>query len=96
MLSDDAVEDGACLARNSLFIHSGLEDMQIILIGKHARRQIQTNYIDISYIAIPFAIFKHPTTSFERKPASHNTRLDGGSSLFNKRYRTFPLTKVVL
>ena len=35
MLSDDAVEDGACLARNSLK-HSGLEDIQMILIGKHA------------------------------------------------------------
>ena len=36
MLSDDAVEDGACLARNVLF---GLEDIQIKLIGKYARRQ---------------------------------------------------------
>ena len=39
MLNDDAVEDGACLDRNSLGIHSGLEDIQIIVIGKHARRQ---------------------------------------------------------
>ena len=37
MLSDDAVEDGACLTRNSL--HSGLEDIQIKFIRKHARRQ---------------------------------------------------------
>ena len=37
MLSDDAVEDGACLARSSS-IYSGLEDIQIKLIWEHARR----------------------------------------------------------
>ena len=38
MLSDDTVEDGTCLARNSL-VHSDLEGLQITLIGKHAHRQ---------------------------------------------------------
>ena len=38
MLSDEAIEDGACLARNSV-IHSGLEDDQIKIIGKHVSRQ---------------------------------------------------------
>ena len=32
MLNDDAIEDGAWARA-----HSGLEDIQIILIGKHAR-----------------------------------------------------------
>ena len=38
MLSDDAVKDGTCLTRKQP-IHSGLEDIQTILIWKHARRQ---------------------------------------------------------
>ena len=36
MPSDDAVENGACLARDSLF---SLEDIQITLLGKNTRRQ---------------------------------------------------------
>ena len=40
MLSDDEVEDEERLVRNSLFIYSDLEYIQIMLIGKHARSNI--------------------------------------------------------
>ena len=81
MLSDDAVEDGACLARIRLPIHCNLGEIQIIMIEKHSGRQ---GVLLLNSGRAEFDRYRHFWINKERKAylvVSSLPQGDGGMSL---------------